>query len=53
MDKLKILKIINDKKINDNKNLKFCGIVNGKLGVYKELFIRIIINLNNKSHIEI
>ena len=52
MDKLKILKIINDKKINDNKNLKFCGIINGKLEVYRKIFIRIIINLNNKSHIE-
>jgi len=40
MDKLKILKIINDKKINDNKNLKFCGILNGKLGVYRKLFYK-------------
>ena len=40
MDKLKILKIINDKKINDNKNLKFCGIINGNLGVYRKLFYK-------------
>ena len=28
VDKLKILKAINDKKINDNKNLNFFGIIN-------------------------
>ena len=40
MDKLKILKKINDNKTNDNKNFKFCGIINVKLGVYKELFYK-------------
>jgi len=47
MDKLKILKKINDKKTNDNKNFKFCGIKNGNLDVYRKIFIEVIINLNN------
>ena len=40
LDKLKILKIINDQKNNNKKNFKFCGIINGKLGVYRELFYK-------------